>query len=510
MSQSVGKVYLIGAGPGDPGLITVKGLACVKRADVIIYDYLANERLLDQRRPDAELIYVGKQGSRHTLPQGEINSLIVKKAREGKLVARLKGGDPFIFGRGGEEAEELADNNIPFEIIPGVTAATSVPTYAGIPLTHREHTASVAFVTGHEDPTKPESKVHWDKIATGIGTLVFFMGMKNLQNIVDNLVKNGRDPETPVALIQWGTRTDQRVVTGTLKNIVLSVNEAKLGPPAIIVVGEVVKLRNKLNWYESKPLFGKRIVVTRSRDQASVFSERLVDLGATTIEFPTIDVVPPASWDELDKAVTAIESYNWTIFTSANAVRFFMERLRGLGKDLRMLKGVDICAVGPKTAEALESYGIRPDLVPAEFKAEGVLSALGGLKVKGLKFLIPRAKSARELIPDKLRELGALVTVATAYENVKPTADVERAKKLFEEKKIAGVTFTSSSTVNNFVEMLGQKEYKTLLDGVVVACIGPVTAKTAEAYGMNIDIMPKEYTIPALVEAMAEYFKKKH
>ncbi len=509
MTQPIGKVYLIGAGPGDPGLITVKGLDCVKKADVIIYDYLANERLLEQRRPDAELIYVGKQGGRHTLPQEEINSLIVKKALEGKVVARLKGGDPFIFGRGGEEAEELVDRGIAFEVVPGVTAATSVPTYAGIPLTHRDHTASVAFVTGHEDPTKPESKIHWDKLATGVGTLVFFMGMKNIQSIVDNLVSNGRSADTPIAVIQWGTRTDQRVVTGLLKDIVLKVKEAKLGPPAIIVVGEVVRLREKLNWYESKPFFGKRIVVTRSRDQASAFAEMLIDRGATTIEFPTIDVVPPASWDELDTALKAIESYNWLIFTSANAVKFFMERLRTRGNDIRILKGVNICAVGPKTAEALEAYGLRPDKVPAEFKAEGVLDAFAGENVQGLKFLIPRAKKAREIIPDKLKELGAEVTVATAYENVKPTADVDRVKKLFAEKKIAAVTFTSSSTVHNFIEILGQKEYKTLLDGVVVACIGPVTAKTAEDYGMTIAIMPKEYTIPALVDAMAEYFKIK-
>ncbi len=508
MTRSYGKVYLIGAGPGDPGLITVKGLECVKRADVIIYDYLANERLLEHRRPDAELIYVGKQGGRHTLPQEEINGLIVRKAKDGKLVARLKGGDPFIFGRGGEEAEELADSGISFEIVPGVTAATAVPTYAGIPLTHREHTASVAFVTGHEDPTKPESKVHWDKIATGIGTLVFFMGMKNLQNIVDNLVSHGRNPETPIALIQWGTRTDQRVVTGLLNDIVHKVKEAKLGPPAIIVVGEVVKLREKLNWYESKPLFGKRIVVTRSRDQASVFAERLIDLGATTIEFPTIDVVPPASWGELDNAITEIETYQWLIFTSANAVKYFMDRLRDLDKDLRVLKGISICTVGPKTAETLGLYGLRSDIIPSEFKAEGVLSALGGVQVRGQRFLIPRAKIAREIIPDKLRELGALVTVATAYENVRPVADVEKAKKLFADKKIAAVTFTSSSTVHNFIEILGQKEYKTLLDGVAVACIGPVTAKTAEEYGLKTDIMPKEFTIPALVEAIVEYFKK--
>jgi uroporphyrinogen III methyltransferase/synthase len=504
-----GKVYLIGAGPGDPGLITVKGLECVKKADVIIYDYLANERLLDQRRADAELIYVGKQGGKHTLPQDEINTLIVKKAREGKLVARLKGGDPFIFGRGGEEAEELADNGIPFEIVPGVTAATAVPTYAGIPLTHREHTASVAFVTGHEDPTKPESKVHWDKIATGIGTLVFFMGMKNLQNIVDKLIANGRSPETPIALIQWGTRTDQRVMTGTLNDISAKAKDAKFRPPVIIVVGEVVRLREKLNWYESKPLFGKRIVVTRSRNQASVFAEMLIDQGATTIEFPTIDVVPPTSWAELDDALNAIETYQWIIFTSANAIKYFMERLRSLGKDLRILKGVQICVIGPKTAEALEQYGLRADLIPAEFKAEGVLAALGGAEVKGRKFLIPRAKLAREIIPDKLRELGAVVTVAVAYENVKPIADAARVKKLFEEKKIAAVTFTSSSTVHNFVEILGLKEYKTLMQGAVVACIGPITAKTAEEYGMKTEIMPKEYTIPAFVEAMVEYYNKK-
>ena len=509
MTQSIGKVYLIGAGPGDPGLITVKGLECVKKADVIIYDYLANERLLDQRRPDAELIYVGKQGGRHTLPQDEINSLIVKKAKEGKIVARLKGGDPFIFGRGGEEAEDLVDSNIPFEVVPGVTAATAVPTYAGIPLTHRDFTASVAFVTGHEDPTKPESKVHWDKISTGIGTLVFFMGMKNLQNIVDNLVSHGRNPETPVAVVQWGTRTDQRVITGTLKDIVPRVKEGRLGPPAIIIVGEVVNLRQKLNWYESKPLFGKRVVITRSRDQASVFAEMLIDRGATTIEFPTIDVVPPASWAELDSAIQTIESYQWIIFTSANAVKYFMDRLRGLGKDLRILKGVNICTVGPKTAELLMQYGLKADLIPAEFKAEGVVAALlGGLNVKGLKILVPRAKAAREIIPDKLREQGASVTVATAYENVRPTADVDRIKKLFAENKISALTFTSSSTVHNFVEILGQKEYKTFLQGVTVACIGPVTAKTAKEYGMKIDVMPKEYTIPALVDAMVEFFKK--
>jgi uroporphyrinogen III methyltransferase/synthase len=299
------------------------------------------------------------------------------------------------------------------------------------------------------------------------------------------------------------------VVTGTLADIIPKVKAAKLGPPAIIVVGDVVKLREKLNWYESKPLFGKRVVVTRSRDQVSIFAEQLIDRGATTIEFPTIDVVPPSSWDELDSAIQAVESYAWVIFTSANAVKYFMERLRSLGKDLRMLKGVNICVVGPKTAEALEQYGLRADLVPTEFKAEGVLDALGGsAQVKDKKFLIPRAKVARELIPDKLREMGADVTVATAYENVKPAADVERVRKLFSEHKISTVTFTSSSTVHNFVEILGPKEYIALMAGVHVACIGPVTAKTAEEYGMHVDIMPKDYTIPAFVESIVEFYKK--
>jgi uroporphyrinogen III methyltransferase / synthase len=508
--KNQGKVYLIGAGPGDPGLITVKGLDCVRRADVIVYDYLANDRLLEQRKPEAELLYVGKQGGKHTLPQDDINALIVKKAKEGKIVARLKGGDPFIFGRGGEEAEDLVDHGIAFEVVPGVTAATAVPTYAGIPLTHRDYTASVAFVTGHEDPTKEASKVHWDRIATGIGTLVFFMGMKNLQNIVDNLITYGRSPQCPVALIQWGTRTDQKVVTGTLQDIVPKVKEAQLGPPAIIVVGEVVKLREKLNWFETKPLFGRRVVVTRSREQASVFAEMLIDRGAKTIEFPSIEVVPPSSWAELDAAIDSLESYHWVIFTSANAVRFFMQRLRERGKDVRQLKDAKLCAVGPKTAEALDQFSLRADIIPAEFKAEGVIEAFGNMDVKGLRFLIPRAKKARELIPDKLRELGADVTVATAYENVKPSTDVERVKKLFREKKISAVTFTSSSTVHNFVEMLGQSGYKELMNGVAVACIGPVTAKTAEEYSMKPDVMPKEYTIPAMVDAMVEYFKQKH
>jgi uroporphyrinogen III methyltransferase/synthase len=288
-----GKVYLIGAGPGDPGLMTLKGKEILSRADVIIYDYLANKAFLEYGKPEAELIYVGKKGGDHTMGQADINRLIVEKSKAGNSVARLKGGDPFIFGRGGEEAQELVAEGVPFEVVPGITSAISVPAYAGIPLTHRDHTATVAFVTGHEDPFKEKSNIHWDKLATGVGTLVFLMGVGNLSKIAENLVRHGRSPETPVAVIRRGTVAEQKTVSGTLDNIAEKVKEAGLKPPAIIVVGDVVGLREELNWFETKPLFGKRIVVTRAREQASGFLQKLSDLGAECIQFPTIEIVPP-------------------------------------------------------------------------------------------------------------------------------------------------------------------------------------------------------------------------
>jgi len=509
MNKHVGTVYLIGAGPGDPGLITVKGLECVQKADVIIYDYLANEKLLAEGRPDAERIYVGKQSGRHTLPQNEINALIVGKAKEGKIIARLKGGDPFIFGRGGEEAEALADANIPFEVVPGVSAATAVPTYAGIPLTHRNHNATVTFVTGHENPEKTESKVDWTKLAASTGTIVFFMGMKNLPAIASNLLANGMNPDTPVAAIQWGTRPDQRVADGTLNNIVDAVKKAKLGPPAIIVVGDVVKLRQKLNWYESKPLFGTTIVVTRSQDHADTFSGKLIEYGASVVSFPVIEIVPPANWSELDSALNSLGWYDWIIFTSMNTVTFFMERLKHLGKDVRAVRNAKICAIGPSTAENLERYGIKADLIPTDFRAEGLVDAFGRESMKGKKVLFPRAKEARELIPRKLKEQGADVTIVTAYENMKPAAETSNIKKLLAEKKITAVTFTSSSSVRNFMELIGHKENPSLMENVIIACIGPVTARTAEEYGILVDIVPKEYTAPAFIEALADFFTKK-
>ena len=326
-----GKVFLIGAGPGDPGLLTLKGKRCLEEADVVVYDALANPRLLQHAKPGAELIYVGKRASQHTLPQEEIGRLLVERAKAGKVVARLKGGDPFIFGRGGEEAEDLAAARIPFEVVPGVTAAVAAPAYAGIPLTHRDFTSTVAFVTGHEDPTKDATSIAWEKIATGIGTLVFFMGVGQLPEIVAQLVRNGRSPATPAAVVRWGTRADQEVVVGTLAD--LPEKSQGMKPPALIIVGEVVALRDKLRWFETKPLFGKRILVTRAREQASSFAQILEAAGAEIVEFPTITIVPPESWEPLDAAISRLREYRWVIFTSANGVRFFWERLQHAGNE---------------------------------------------------------------------------------------------------------------------------------------------------------------------------------
>jgi len=503
-----GRVFLIGAGPGDPGLITVKGRICLEKADVVVYDYLANEELLRYVKEGAEKIYVGKKGGDHTLPQDQIHSLIIEKAREGKNVARLKGGDPFIFGRGGEEAEELARAGVPFEIVPGVTSAIAVPAYAGIPLTHRDFSSTVAFITGHEDPTKGESQIAWDKIATGAGTLVFLMGVGNLSMMAGELVKNGRDPETPVALIRWGTLPEQETILGKLSNIGNIAQAKKLKPPVIIVVGEVVRLREKLNWFETLPLFGKKILVTRAREQASDLSERLRDLGAIPVEFPTIRIVPPESWADVDHCADRMASYDWIVFTSANGVKFFLGRLLALGRDVRDLKGPKIWALGPKTAEALEALKVKVDFVPKEYRAEALFEGLEKENVKGKRILIPRAKIARDILPEELRKSGAEVDVVEVYQTVVPRENTERIRDLLRKKALAAVTFTSSSTVTHFVELMGRKEARELTAGIPVASIGPITAETARDLGIQTTVMPREYTIPALVEALAEYFRK--
>ena len=499
-----GKVFLIGAGPGDPGLLTLKGKRCLEEADVVVYDALANPRLLQHARSDAELVYVGKRAARHTLPQEEIGRLLVERARAGKVVARLKGGDPFIFGRGGEEAEDLAAAGIPFEVVPGVTAAVAAPAYAGIPLTHRDFTSTVAFVTGHEDPTKDATGIAWDKLATGIGTLVFFMGVSQLPEIVGRLLQHGRSPDTPAAVIRWGTRAEQEVVTGPLRDLPEKCRGMK--PPALIVVGEVVTLREKLRWFEAKPLFGKRILVTRAREQASSFAQILEAAGAEVLEFPTIRIVPPESWAPLDAALGQLRDYQWVIFTSANGVRFFWERLRHAGRDLRDLFGITVCAIGPATAEALLRLGVQADIVPAEFKAEALVEAIGEEHVRGSRILLARAAEAREVIPDELARRGARVDVVPAYRTVKSTADAEELRTMLREGKIHAVTFTSSSTVKHFLDLVGE-ETASLLNQVTVASIGPITAETAARCGIVSHIVPESYTIPALAEALVSHFR---
>jgi uroporphyrinogen III methyltransferase/synthase len=504
-----GRVILAGAGPGDPGLITVKCVEALKKADCVIYDFLANARLLEYAKKGAEIIYAGKKGSANeSCSQEEINRLIIEKAKKGKFVVRLKGGDPFIFGRGAEEAEELALAGVPFEIIPGVTSAIAAPAYAGIPLTHREFASSVTFITGHEDPLKERPAIAWDRLSTGRGTLVFLMGWKNLPFIRQKLLENGWPTETPVALVRWGTLTRQKSVTGTLSNITELSDKSNMRPPVVTIVGDVVGLRSKLNWFEAKPLFGKRVLVTRALDQAGEFTEILESYGAEPVIFPTIKTARPLSFAPLDKAIKRLSSYDWAIFTSVNGVKYFFERMYKLGYDLRELKGVKICAIGPRTELAVKEHGIKVDLTPKEFRAEAIIAGLGRRGIKGKKFLLARAMKAREILPEDIKRLGGKIDVVPAYRTIKPTKEAGELKKLLSQGKIDMVTFTSSSTVSNFASVFKKAELAELLKQVKVACIGPITADTAKGLGLNIDVMPKDYTIPALAEAMASYYKK--
>jgi len=506
-----GKVYLVGAGPGDPGLITVKGRELLGRAEVLVYDHLASKKLLKFVPASAELIYAGKKGNvHHAFSQEEINRMLVDYAKAGRFVVRLKGGDPFIFGRGGEEIQELVAAGVAFEVVPGVTSASAAATYAGIPITHRDFTSSVAFITGHEDPTRKDSRIAWDKIATGIGTLVFYMGIKNLPSIAESLMQHGRAPETPVAVIRWASTPEQRSVVGTLATIVERVKEEKITPPALVVVGEVVSLRDTINWFEKKPLFGKKILVTRTRDQASELVSLLEEEGAECLEGSTIALVEPESWAPLDSALGRLAAYDWLLFTSINAINFFFRRLQERNLDARDLKGPKIGVVGTATAEALRGYGLRADLLPREFTGEGLAAVLLEEGVAGRKILLPRAQEAREVLVEKLQAGGAEVTVVPVYRNIRPESYAE-VRAALEKKKIDLVTFTSSSTVNNFVEMLAisdQAEFDRLLGGVKVAVIGPITAKTGLKRGLAIDIQPETFTIPALVAAIVDYYKK--
>lgn len=505
-----GKVYLVGAGPGDPGLITVRGKSLMERAEVVVYDYLAGKKLLKHAPVSAELMYVGKKGGvKHAYTQEEISQMLVDYAMAGKMVVRLKGGDPFIFGRGGEEVEKLHAAGILFEVVPGVTSATAAATYAGIPITHRDYTASVAFVTGHEDPTKANSTIDWEKLSTGAGTLVIYMGIKNLPTIVANLIKYGRAPQTPVAVVRWASTPLQRSVVGTLDTIVEVVAEAQIKPPSLVIVGEVVKLRNTIDWYEKRPLFGKKIIVTRTREQASELVVGLEEYGANCLEFSTIRIKPVDSYEVLDDELERLNEYHWILFTSLNGVKYFFERLYARGMDARDLKGPDLAVVGKSTADFLLNYGLNADLIPSTFTGEGLAEALLDQGVEGRNILIPRAVQAREILPETLRGAGAQVTVAPVYQNCPEQSDKENLREELLHGEVEMITFTSSSTVRNFLAMIDtedQEELQQLLAGVKIAAIGPITAKTVTDNGLQVDVQPEEYTIAGLIKAIVEYY----
>jgi len=503
-----GKVYLVGAGPGDPGLITVKGLECIQQADVIIYDYLAHPSLLQHAKADAEIIYVGKKGGDHTLSQDEINKLIVDKATKKLTVTRLKGGDPFIFGRGAEEAEVLKNNGIYFEIVPGVTSAIAAPAYAGIPLTHRKLTSTLAFVTGHEDPTKDDSSIDWASLARGIGTIVFLMGVKNLPQITNQLIKHGMSPETPAALVRWGTTAKQVTITGTIDTIVEKATSSKIKPPAIFVVGHVVNLRESLLWFENRPLMGKRIVVTRAREQASEFVKLLSDLGAECLEYPTIKMVPSDNVDHLDKAIENISTYDWLVFTSVNGVAYFFERLFKNGKDVRALNHLRTATIGPATAKRLLGFGIKSDIIPKTYRAESIIESFENIDVKGKKILLPRAKEARPILPVELNKMGAAVDEVTAYCTEQVLDNIDALLSQLENNEVDLITFTSSSTVKNFKNLLPEKKIDTLMENITVASIGPITSETAKNLGFNVHITAESYTIQGLCQAILDYYKK--
>ncbi len=495
-----GIVYLVGAGPGDPGLLTLKGKALLERADCVVYDFLANEELLRYTRPGCRHIYAGKRAGRHTMSQERINQLLAQRARRGEIVVRLKGGDPFIFGRGGEEAMALAEAGIPFQVVPGVSSGHAAAAYAGIPLTHRDAASSVTFLTarGHA-PLNPSSSA--PELSE---TLVVFMGARNLEELTSALLRQGRPPSTPAAIIRWGTTPDQEVITGALSDI--AVRAGKLAPPTIAVIGKVVNLREQLNWFERLPLFGKRVVVTRPREQAASLCEALAGRGAQPVELPAIQIRDPESWKPLDDAVRHLDQFDFLLATSANGVSKFFTRLYAAGGDARELKGIEIGAIGPATAEAFAAHGVNVDFTPREYRAEGLLESLEGRNVKGKSFLIPRARVARDLVPQALTERGARVEVVEAYYAALPDYRPEEIEAMLTPTPNV-LTFTSSSTAVNFFKGLRLSEaMRASLAKASIASIGPVTSATLRELGMRVDIEARESTTAGLVQALEDYF----
>ncbi len=506
-----GKVYLVGAGPGDPKLITVRGMECLARADVVVYDRLASPRLLRYMKPGADKVYVGKLPDRHTMKQEDINQLLVDLALEGKVVTRLKGGDPTIFGRVGEEAELLHDHGIEFEIVPGITSAIAVPAYAGIPVTHRDLASSLSIITGHESPEKLDRMIQWEKVTLATGTLIFLMGVAKIGYISEQLIKHGKPADTPVALVRWGTRVEQRTLTGTLADIEDKVTASNFKPPAVIIVGEVVKQREKLAWYEKKPLFGTRVLVTRARAQASELAEQIEELGGEPVEFPVIETRLPAGVEaetRLRTAMEAAEQYDWLMFTSVNGVDYFFRWLQAFGIDIRRFHKARIAAVGPKTAEALFGRGLTVEELPVKFHAEGLLDSLKDAVQQGQKALLPRGDLAREVLPRELAALGVTPVEIDVYETVTADGDDDGVLELLRDGEIDIVTFTSSSTVTNLLErmrQLGVESPAELLQQAAIASIGPLTSMTAAAAGLTVAIEPEHATIDGLLAALTAY-----
>src|SRR5215472_10922446 len=501
MSKSTsGTVYLVGAGPGDLGLVTLRAKECIENADVIMYDHLANPQLLSWARGDAEIIYAGKEPGESQLTQQEINTLLIDKAREGKQVVRLKGGDPFVFGRGAEEAQEIANAGIPFEIVPGISSAIAGPAYAGIPMTHRAHNSTVTFFTGHEDPAKTESAIDYAALAKLGGTQVMLMGVERLGAVTSEMLKHGVSGDLPVALVRCATTGQQETLTGTLSDIAHKAATSDFEAPAVAVFGDVVSLRDKLNWYEKRPLLGKRIVVTRTRKQASVLSNKLRALGAHVIELPTIRIEPPTNLREFAELVQDAHIYDWIVFTSVNGVEAFFDIFFKLYDDVREIGGVRIAAIGPATAQRVKDFHLHLDLQPEEFVAEAVVREFKKLgSIENERILVVRAEKARDVLPRELSAAGAIVDEAFAYRTVPESRDTSGAQRQLAQGGADLITFTSSSTVENFLALgLPWPE------GMRIASIGPITSKTVRDQGLTVDVEARRHDIDGLVQAIRE------
>ena len=507
-----GRVFLVGAGPGDPGLITVKGLRCLEQAQVVVYDRLMDPTLLEAAPEAAERVFVGKERGRQALTQDQINQLLVDRAAAGKMVVRLKGGDPFVLGRGGEEALALAEHDIPFEVVPGITSAIAAAAYAGIPVTHRRISTLFTVVSGSEDPSKPESTVPWEVLARTGGTLVVLMGWAALQSILETLAREGMPGNTPVALIQWGTWAQQRTVTGCLEDIMDRGEQAGLEPPVVAVIGPVVALRDRIRWFDREDSPGKRVLITRSRTQASKLRQLLEQAGAQPVELPSIEIAGLEDYSELDRELdqalrdAAQLRHCWVIFASTNAVESVFDRLSVQGKDARALANATVGAIGPATAQALAERGIRADFIPASSTSEAVIAELSDRDWTGVPVLLPGADIGREVLAEGLANLGAQARRVAAYRTVTPSGASERARQLLRDG-VDVVTFTSSSTVRNLMELLGDD--KELLASRFVACIGPVTAGTAAELGLRVDLVAKKATVEGLVETLVSHWDEK-